>query len=215
MGVVSRVVKFVEGILDAPKRTAPRPDETRQEEVPVERPKTVRQIMAEEFDPSAEFAEKAWDLDLLGTEYDSPPCESDRKITPSRDDGDLIDRVDEEQRRLRRVHKNLSGPSFQRLLKAYESRPELAGLVADVREGKRGITEALVEAGIEKRRTRVGNMQAEWIRATDAERREFLDLVCTKRLFSNPKGDGWYLLKEPGISTVPDGRRGQPTEVRE
>jgi hypothetical protein len=211
MGILKSVVEFVEGVIDgAKKRTAPR-----FVEVPAERP-TPRQIMAEQFEESA--IDPEWPFEALEgperivrlmTAGDASPLvtgvgivnEPDRTVTATRT-----------RDRRPRVNRGRNGPSVDRLARA-NTHGQFNHLIERVQRGDLKITDALIEAGLEKPRTRVGNMYAEWIRSTHEERREFLAKVMDKQLFDKPGHSGW-LLRNPGYSTVPDGLRGEPTEVK-
>jgi hypothetical protein len=211
MGLLNSVVAFVEGVIDGARRTTPYLGDH-----PGHQPAkgvTPRQIMAEQF----EEEDRAWVLDLPGSDQTvrlrpaskQPPVVMGIDIAKEPNQTVVV-----KKRRPRIGRGGVGGPSFQRLLTASETRPELEALVSEVREGRKGVTEALVEAGLEKPRTRVGNMHADWIRASHEERREFLHLVMDKNLFDKPAHSGW-LMRNPGFSTVPDGLRGEPTEVKD
>jgi hypothetical protein len=212
MGILNSVVAFVEGVIDGARRTTPRQDDHLGHEPTKD--VTTRQIMAEQFEESA--LDPGWVLEIPGSDQTVRlrPASETTPVVMGIDIAKEPNRtvvVRKEKRT--RTNRGRNGPSMERLHRANDH-GQFGHLIERVEMGDMLVTQALIEAGLEKPRTRVGNMHAEWIRASHEERREFLRLVMDKNLFDKPAHSGW-LMRNPGFSTVPDGMRGGPTEVRD
>jgi hypothetical protein len=170
--------------------------------------------MAEQFEEDA--LDRSWALDFpvvdpafrLRPENEKPPVCAGIDIAKEPDRKVVV-----EKKKRTRTHRGRNGPSMERLHRANDH-GQFGHLIERVEMGDMLVTEALIEAGLEKPRSRVASMRADWIRASHEERREFLRLVMDKNLFDKPAHSGW-LMRNPGFSTVPDGLRGEPTEVEE
>jgi hypothetical protein len=64
--------------------------------------------------------------------------------------------------------------SLARLRRAAAANPELTPLVHEVEAGRMKVTDAAVQAGLRKPKSRLNNLRSAWKLASEEERREFL-----------------------------------------
>jgi hypothetical protein len=99
--------------------------------------------------------------------------------------------------------------SLRRLRRAAESNDKLWPLVRAVENGDMRVTEAMIQAGLRKPRSRVANLRAEWDRATDNERAEFLAYVRAMEfddLAAAETAEDDAAKREPSLTDTPIGQ---------